>query len=269
MHDQHEANNRKPTYLPATANTTLHRVGEGDSEFVNPAEKSVGQLLHMAAWSRPDICNAVREVSRHGHKSKKEHMAAAKKIATFIWQTPSRGWTLSPTRRWDGKDWSFQFKVRGRSDSNYANCTDTRKSVTGFTVYLEDAPVAIRSVMQKIIALSVTEAELIALVQCVQEMFFVRKILESMGLQVELPMLIECDNKGAVDLVNGHSIGGNTKHIAVRILHVRDYKDKGIIRVKWIPTELNEADISTKNSSRVVYEKHAPKYIGSLARREG
>ena len=274
MHDQHEANNRKPTYLPATANTTLHRVSEGDLEFVDPAEQKryrgiVGQLLHMAAWSRPDICNAVREVTRHGHKSKKEHMAAAKKIATFIWQTPSRGWTLSPTRRWDGKDWSFQFKVRGRSDSNYANCTDTRKSVTGFIVYLEDAPVAIRSVMQKIIALSVTEAELIALVQCVQEMFFVRKILESMGLKVELPMLVECDNKGAVDLVNGHSIGGNTKHIAVRILHVRDYKDKGIIRVKWIPTELNEADISTKNSSRVVYEKHAPKYIGSLDRREG
>ena len=122
--------------------------------------------------------------------------------------------------------------------------------------------------MQKIIALLVTEAELIALVQCVQEMFFVRKVLESMGLQVELPMLIECDNKGAVDLVNGHSVGGNTKHIAVRILHVRDYKDKGIIKVKWIPTEVNEADISTKNSSRVIYEKHAPKYIGSLDRRD-
>ena len=113
--------------------------------------------------------------------------------------------------------------------------------------------------MQKIIALSVTEAELIALVQCVQQMFFFRKVLESMGLQVELSMVIECDNKGAVDLVNGHSVGGNTKHIAVRILHARDYKDKGIIRVKWIPTEINEADISTKNSSRVIYEKHAPK----------
>ena len=194
-------------------------------------------------------------------------MKAARKITTFIWQTPDRGWTLRPTRRWNGKDRSFQFKIRGRPDSNYANCTDTRKSVTGFIVYLEDAPVAIRSVMQKIIALSVTEAELIALVQCLQEIFC-QESAGIMGLKVELPMLIECDNKGAVDLVNGHSVGGNTKHIAVRILHVRDYKDKGVIRVKWIPTETNEADISTKNSSRVVYEKHAPKYIGSLGRRE-
>ena len=62
---------------------------------------------------------------------------------------------------------------------------DSRKSVTGFVVYLEDAPVALRSVMQKIIALSVTEAELIASVQCVQKMFFVKKVLESMGLQVK------------------------------------------------------------------------------------
>ena len=105
-------------------------------------------------------------------------MKAAKKIATFIWQTPDRGWTLKPTRKWNGRERNFQFKVRGRPDSNYANCTDTRKSVTGFMVYLEDAPVAIRCVMQKIIALSVTEAELIALVQCVQEMSFVRKILD-------------------------------------------------------------------------------------------
>ena len=96
MHDQHGATNNKKIYLPATANTTLHRVNEEDPDSVGPTEQKryrgiVGQLLHMAAWSRPDVCNAVREVSRHGHKSKKEHVTAAKKIATFIWQTPSRG----------------------------------------------------------------------------------------------------------------------------------------------------------------------------------
>ena len=108
-----------------------------------------------------------------------------------------------------------------------------------------------------------TKAELIALVQCVHEMFFVKKVLESMGLKVELPMLIECDNKGAVDLVNGHSVSGNTKHIDARILHVRDFKDKGVIMVKWIPSEDNEADINTKNTTNVVFIRHTPRYVNS------
>ena len=260
--------------LPATAGTTLSKANEGDKDVVGGAEHTyyrglVGKLMHMSSWSRPDISNAVKEVSRHGHRCAQRHIRAAKKIAAYVWQTPNRGWTLEPKRRWNGLDKSLKFKVHGRPDSNYAMCTDTRKSVTGFVVYLEGAPVAIKSAMQKIIALSVTEAELIALVQCVQEMFFVKKVLESMSLSVELPMKVECDNKGAVDLVNGHSISGNTKHIDVRILHVRDYKGKGIIEVKWIPTDNNEADLNTKNTIGVIFERHLPRYVGNDEYMEG
>ena len=53
-------------------------------------------------------------------------------------------------------------------------------------------------------------------------------------------MKLQCDSKGAVDLINDHSVGGNSKHIDVRILQVRDYKDKGIIAVDWIHTDRNE-----------------------------
>ena len=70
--------------------------------------------------------------------------------------------------------------------------------------------------MQKIITLSSTEVELIALVQCVQEMMATKRLLESMNLKVRLPMLIECDNKGAVDLVNGYQVGAGTKYIDIR-----------------------------------------------------
>ena len=91
-------------------------------------------------------------------------------------------------------------------------------------MYLEGAPVAIKSVMQRIIARSVTEAELIALVQCTQEIFFAKKVLESLGLLVEVHTKLQCDNKGTVDLINRYSIGDNTKHIDVRILHIRDHK---------------------------------------------
>jgi hypothetical protein len=44
-------------------------------------------------------------------------------------------------------------------------------------------------------------------------MMYVKRILESIRLKVELPMILEMDNKGAVDLVNNFSCGGRTRNI--------------------------------------------------------
>jgi hypothetical protein len=72
-----------------------------------------------------------------------------------------------------------------------------------------------KSSTQKSVALSVCEAEQTAGVLCAQDMLYVRHILESMGLKVKLPMILEMDNKGAVDLANNWSIVGRTRHVDV------------------------------------------------------
>ena len=64
----------------------------------------------------------------------------------YVRATLSRGLVLKPTGNWDGKDKSFRFKIRGRLDSNYATDLDSRRSVTGTVVYLNDAPIEFSSV---------------------------------------------------------------------------------------------------------------------------
>ena len=83
--------------------------------------------------------------------------------------------------------------------------------------------------MQRIIALFVTEAETIAGVAGVQKMIYKMKILLSMGLSVELPMILEMDNKGAVDMAINWSVGGRTKHVHVRNVWLRELKEQGIV----------------------------------------
>jgi hypothetical protein len=134
--------------------------------------------------------------------------------------------------------------------------------VTGFVVWLEDALISVKSGMQKIVALSVTEAEVIALVQCVQELLYMMKILQSMKLEVELPFIVEVDNKGAVDLVNGWSTTGGTKHMDVRIMFLRQLKENKILKVTWQPTKDNEADIFTKNVDNATFRRHLPTFVG-------
>ena len=63
--------------------------------------------------------------------------------------------------------------------------------------------------------LSVTEAESATGVMIAQDMLYVYRLLLLLGLKVETPMLLEMDNKGAVDLANNWSVGGHTKHVDV------------------------------------------------------
>ena len=119
-----------------------------------------------------------------------------------------------------------------------------------------------RSATQKFVTLSVTEAESAAGVMVAQDMLYTYRMLTSMGLQVELPMVLEMDNKGAVDLANNWSVGGRTRHVDVRNYFLRELKDEGVLSIKHVSGEDNEADIFTKNTSGPVFEKHIWKFVG-------
>jgi hypothetical protein len=62
----------------------------------------------------------------------------------------------------------------------------------------------------------VTESELISGTECAQDMMYTLQIVRSIGLKIELPMIVEIDNKGMVDISNNWSVGGRTRHMNTR-----------------------------------------------------
>jgi hypothetical protein len=54
----------------------------------------------------------------------------------------------------------------------------------------------------KSVTLSTTEAELVSVTQCAQDMLYGMQVFELIGLKVMKPMQLYCNNKGAVDLAN-------------------------------------------------------------------
>ena len=109
--------------------------------------------------------------------------------------------------------------------------------------------------------MSVTEAELIAAVECAQDMLFAKQVLESMGLKVKTPMILKVDNKGAVDLANNWSSAGRTRHVAVRVNFLRELKEQGDLLVEWIPNKNMSSDIFTKNVGGADFHRHSSVYV--------
>jgi hypothetical protein len=239
----------------------------GDDDYLNEKEHKryrtgVGKLANLAKLTRPDVNNAVRDLSRHSHAPTHGHWKQMGHCIRYVRFTPSRGLLLQPNDTWDGKDNGKKFVISGRSDSNYATDPETRKSVTGTRVFLCGSPVMYKSATQKHVTLSVTEAELAAAVDCAQDMMYVYRIVTSLGLQVELPMVCEVDNSGARDFANSWSVGGRMRHIDVKQFFIRELKEAGLMVFRYISGSDNEADILTKNVDAVTLHKHAEKFCG-------
>ena len=127
---------------------------------------------------------------------------------------------------------------------------------------MNGAPTQWRSATQKHVTLYVTEAEQAAAVTCAQYMIHQKHLLDSVGLQVELPMILEVDNQGAVDLANNWSVGGRTRHVDVQQNFLHKLKENGIFIVKWIPGPTKDTDFHTKKRMALDFEKHVVVYTG-------
>jgi hypothetical protein len=132
----------------------------------------VGKLRYLATWSRPDILNAVREISRHMKEPNQVHFDAMTHLMRYCVSTPDCGRKVEPKELWNG-DKEFEFVVSGKSDSNFNQCPETWKRVSGNVTEVNGVPVLVKSVMQETMKLSVTEAELDSATSNAQDMLFV------------------------------------------------------------------------------------------------
>ena len=257
-------NNRAPT-TPAEPGSVLEfdkEVEEGLSDSKQSKYRTgVGILLHMMRWSRPDVLNAVRELSCHMQVAGKKCFKALTRVMNFIVDTKDKGYTLKPRypATWDGKR-DKKFRIHGKCDSEYAK-HKSRRSVNAGMIYLEWAIIKQFSKMMPIVALSTTEAELYSAVLTAQDMMFVYHIMINMGLQILLPMILYSDNKGAVDLANNWSVGGRTRHMDVKQNFLRELKGNGFIKVEWLSGDNITPDMHTKNVPKKLFDKYGSEIV--------
>jgi hypothetical protein len=219
------------------------------------------KAMHAMQYSKPETYNAVQDLSHHMHKAMQDHFKAMLHILKYSLDTVEQGLVLKLNRKWDGSQ-SHKFVISGHLDSDYAKEPKDRRSVSGHVVYLEGVPAMFKSGTERTVSLSNTKAETYAGVNCVQDMLYMKNLLESLGLKVKLPMVLEMDTQGAVYLANNWSIGGRTRHIDVQSVFLQELKEASVLVIKWIVGAVNEADIFTKNLDRPTFQQYIRVFTG-------
>jgi hypothetical protein len=148
------------------------------------------------------------------------------------------------------------------SDSNWAGDPETQISVTGFVIYLLGAPICWRSKGQTGVTLSSSKAEYVAMSEAVKEIRFIYYLLSGMGMNIKLPIVVRCDNVGAIIMAENSCLGTSTRHIDTRYHFVRENVVDKFIKIIFVRSGENIADIFTKNIGKDIYEKHMKEFLG-------
>ncbi len=113
-----------------------------------------------------------------------------------------------------------------------------------------DYQLQLKSSTQKVVTLSVTEADLYAATSCAQE------LMPAMQLRVKLPMILQCNNKGTIDLSKNWSMRGRTQHVDVRMYMLHDINVQKLKQIEWVDRIKNSTNLGTKYLDAASHKKH-------------
>ena len=90
---------------------------------------------------------------------------------------------------------------------------------------------------------------------------FVYHVWLGMELQVKLPIILYCDNNGAVQLANNWLVGGRTRHWDIKQNFLQELKANGFLRVEWMSGTNLTPDMHTKNVPKILFDKYSKELV--------
>ena len=239
-----------------------------------PYRQLVGALLYLANCTRPDIAQAVSSCARFGSNPGRVHWQALKHVLRYLKGTKEYGITFGLDRA-DGVPHTC---IHGYVDGDWGGDPDDRRSTTGYIYMSYGGPVCWRSKKQASTALSSCESEYMAASEAAKEAIWLTRLykedfcIEDISLETKgdltekeylgnKPLTVFEDNVGCISLSKNPVMHRSSKHIEIRYHFVRERVQDGSLKLVYIPSSENIADVLTKSTRKHTFTYLRDKFM--------
>ncbi|KAG9442724.1 hypothetical protein H6P81_018578 [Aristolochia fimbriata] len=180
--------------------------------------KYASDLLNRAGLSDSKVCDSPMElnakfrpadvhvVSQFMSAPRSVHYAAVLHILRYIKGNLLKGLFFGSTS---------QLHLSAYSDADWAGDVTDRRSTTGYCIFLGDSLISWHSKKQSTVSRLRTEAEYRALADTTSELVWLCWLLSDMGVQLDTPSPLHCDNRSVIQIAHNDVFNERTKHIEV------------------------------------------------------
>jgi hypothetical protein len=226
----------KPVGFPLEQNHHLPLATGTPLQNPDRYRRLVGRLVYLTV-TRAELSYCVHMLAQFMHKPLEEHWNAAIRVVRYLKGNPGQGILLKA---------ACDLQLYAWCDSDWAGCPLTRRSLTGWIVFLGNSPISWKTKKQNVVSRSSAEAEYRSMATTACELKWLKALLLSLGVSHSLPMRIYCDSQSALHIAANPVFHERTKHIEVDCHFLRDELLKGNISTHHVSTKIQLADIFTK-----------------------
>ncbi|KAL0402445.1 UNVERIFIED_CONTAM: putative mitochondrial protein [Sesamum latifolium] len=196
----------------------------------------VGRILYLG-FTRLDVSHAAQQLSQYLQHPCQSHWDAAVHLVKYLKRNPATGLFFP---------FNNSLQLTAFCDVDWAGCLDTRRSSTGFCIFLGHIPISWKIKKQATVSKSTAEAEYRSLASTVCELTWINYLLQDFRVSFPKPIPLFCDNKAAVHITANPVFHERTKHLEIDCHIVRDKFKEGFVNPTHICAKDQVADIFTK-----------------------